>query len=284
MTIPILINIVALNAEPELSIALVSGLRAASHALPVDICVAMLLTVSLSGTNIFQQTALAQKVFLLIHFLLFVVHGLFTVLQSSKVWRLALKALIECTFCVGQLLRLLKVVVLRVRKACILENALLLCLEQSLLLYVSSQANKWAKNGCNRLRDSLQLYFLLAARARHEAAKGDPKSRPPVLQELHHAVSVEDVTACEARTFLCAELRCIADSTQLFFIGPFKVSDTLCTSFIETRHTLAFICYTFARVTTISMSLTTEGFSRLLAFDLITRRYFKLDSHGFYKF
>ena len=54
MTIPILINIVALNAEPELSIALVSGLRAASHALPVDICVAMLLTVSLSGTNIFQ--------------------------------------------------------------------------------------------------------------------------------------------------------------------------------------------------------------------------------------
>ena len=98
---------------------------------------------------------------------------------------------------IGKLLWLLEVNVVFVGKTFIFEDTLISGIDQSLSLHDFFESKQRAKLLCNRLGHSLQLNFLLAARARHEG-EGDPQSAPFVLQELHHAVSMEHVATREA--------------------------------------------------------------------------------------
>lgn len=118
---------------------------AAVHALPVDLCFAVFVTDLLARTNLLQDALLAAEI---LHFgliLLSIVHLLFAVYEATKVRLLAVKALVEGAPMVGVLLLLAVVNVVFVGKSFISKNALILSMDQGLLLNDFLETNERTK-------------------------------------------------------------------------------------------------------------------------------------------
>ena len=89
-------------------------------------------------------------------------------------------------------------------------ESLILCDLESHLLKVVAQLSKSCQLSVN-LRTARFFDLLLARGASHEG-KGNLQGAPPVLEELQHAIRMEDVAASESHTRLFAQLASVADS------------------------------------------------------------------------
>ena len=185
---------VTLIAHKVSSEAMEQGCAAAKHALPVYLCFTVFITNVFPCADFFENTILAHKIFGIGLALLYPIHLLLAVYQASKVGLFAPMALIEGASMICKLLRLAEVNVVFIGQALIIENALILGIYQGLFLYDLLKAEERAKLGCDRIRQSLQLDFLLATWARHES-KCDAESCPFVFEELDHTVCVKYVAA-----------------------------------------------------------------------------------------
>ena len=59
--------------------------------------------------------------------------------------------------------------------------------------------------------------FLLASRACHEG-EGDLQSAPPVLEQLEHAVFVENMATAKLDARFVFQVACVADCAQLILV------------------------------------------------------------------
>ena len=154
----------------------------------------MFLTVSCSGTYLFKEAVLAEKILLLSLLLLCVSSFLLAVDETSKVGLLAAVTLVEGGAMHGVLLRFSVIGVILIFKSFIRKNSLFLSVDESLLLNLLLQAKEWAELCSDRLGKTIKLDLLVASRASHEAER-DLESGPLVLEKLDEAVGVEDMPA-----------------------------------------------------------------------------------------
>ena len=126
--------IVAVDAHVVRSKAVVSGLSAAEHALPVNLLTTVFLTCCLTSANVFEQAALAKQVFRLGPVLFSVIHFLLTIDETPKVRLLAPVTLVKGASVHGILLRFLVIKVANIFKAFILKDTLILRINQRLIL------------------------------------------------------------------------------------------------------------------------------------------------------
>lgn len=109
---------------------------------------------------------------------------------------------------------------------------------------------------------------MFAARAGHEG-KRDPQRVPLVPQELHDAISVENVPAGQPRTRLVAKLLRVANCAQFILIHAIKVTHFLSAVFVEAGCALSFAFDSLALVATL-MSFRAKG-KRLLVVTQVLR-------------
>lgn len=89
-----------------------------------------------------------------------------------------------------------EVKIIDVIKSFVAQNALIPRINHCLLLDSFFQAKTGSKLFYNRLRRTLNLDLLHTAWAGHEG-ECDPQCAPAVLEQIDHAVGVEDVAARE---------------------------------------------------------------------------------------
>ena len=94
----------AVIAVVHISTAAEEGNRTTEHALPVDLCIAVLVAIGCSSTNFFQKTVLATEILLRGLTLSHVSKLLLAVYQATKVRFLTLVALINGAAMVSELL------------------------------------------------------------------------------------------------------------------------------------------------------------------------------------
>ena len=155
------------------------------------------------------------------------------------------------------LLGLAKVGIIFILEAFIVEDALFLCIGQGLRLDLLLEVEQGSKLCCDRFGQSLELDFLLAARAGHER-EGDPQRGPAVLEEVHDAVCVEYVSAGETGARLRTELCCVADVAELVLVYTIEVANLLSAGCIEAGKALAFLGDAFACMATSLVGLLTK--------------------------
>ena len=79
-----------------------------------------------------------------------------------------------------------------------------------------------------------------------------------MLEQLNHAIGVEDVTTGQFRAGFFAKLLSIADRTKLTFIDSLEVACGFCTVLVKAWQTLTLTFNTFASMTALLMRLITE--------------------------
>ena len=215
----------------------------------------MFLASSLTGSHFFEDTGLAEKIFLLGIKLLCIL--LLTVDKATEVRLLATVTLVERAAIVGKFLRLAVIDVVLSKKSLIIEDALSLGVQEGLFLNSLFEREERTELTGDRLGQAHNINLLFAARAAHEG-ESDSESCPFVLEKLNDAICVEDVTAGKSGASLGPELGSVADCAQLVFVDTLEVSSSLSAVCMKAGKAAVLLGDTFASMATLLMSLFTE--------------------------
>ena len=85
-----------------------------------------------------------------------------------------------------------------------------------------------------------------------------------MLEEVHDAVRVENMTARESRASFCAELLRVADRAELVLVDTVEEASLLCAVSVKAGKALALFCDTLACVSAFFVSLLAEGDRRFI--------------------
>ena len=150
----------------------------------------MFLASSLAGSHFFEDTSLAEKIFLLGIKLLCIL--LLTVDKATEVRLLAAMALVERAAAVGEFLRLAVIDVILSNESLIIKNALSLGVQEGLFLNFLFERKEGTELTGYWLGQAHNINLLLAARAAHEGESYSEGS-PFVLEKQNHTIGVENM-------------------------------------------------------------------------------------------
>ena len=189
---------------------------AAVHALVVDELIPVLRACLLAEAKLLLSALLAKQVFLAD--LRLGAHGLEAVLQASKVGFLALVALVEGARVHRQLLQLAEKDVVLVAETALLVQTFLDRLFNGHFLDLFLVLEALQDEVCQLRHLVVYKDLLLAARA-VQVAKRDLQCRVLALEHLGDAAGVENMSACQAHTWLLSQLARVANAAQLVLLS-----------------------------------------------------------------